>query len=255
MWSLLRPFRKQCLYAVALSSLLLLAGCKTELFASLPENEANEVVGLLMEAGMPASKVTKDGGSAIMVEERDFARAVALLKQHGLPRKQFQNIGEVFQQNGLVSSPMQERARFLWALGQELSSTISQIDGVLTARVQVVLPDNDLMRREPSPSSASVFIRHDARSQAAKLVPQIKALVAGSVEGLSYDKVSVILVPVDAQALPPVSTVESPINQLGALVGAGVLAALGLSAYLGRRRLFALFRQASGKPVLIEPAE
>ena len=234
-----------------LACLLLLAGCKAELFASLPEGEANEVVGILMQAGMSASKAsTKEGNSTVMVEERDFARAVALLRQHGHPRKQFQTIGDVFQQNGLVASPMQERARLLWALGQELSSTISQIDGVLTARVQVVLPDNDMMRREPSPSSASVFIRHDARSQAAKLVPQIKSLVAGSVEGLSYDKVSVILVPVEAGELPPVSAVEAPSDQLGPAVGAGVVVILAAGAYLGRRRLRALFQQTA-----ITPAE
>lgn len=239
-----------------LSGLLLLGACKAELFASLPEGEANEVVGILLQAGMSASKSTnKDGASAVMVEEGDFARAVALLRQHGHPRKQFQTIGEVFQQTGLVSSPMQERARFLWALGQELSSTISQIDGVLTARVQVVLPDNDMMRRDPSPSSASVFIRHDARSQAAKLVPQIKALVAGSVEGLAYDKVSVILVSVDAAELPPATAISAPAAQFAPLLGAGTVAVLGIAAYLGRRRLSALLRQTAVKPTAIKPAE
>lgn len=232
-----------------LCGLLLLGACKAELFASLPEGEANEVVGILLQAGMSASKsANKEGASAVMVEEKDFARAVALLRQHGHPRKQFQTIGEVFQQSGLVSSPMQERARFLWALGQELSSTISQIDGVLTARVQVVLPDNDLMRRDPSPSSASVFIRHDSRSQAARLVPQIKALVAGSVEGLAYDKVSVILVSVDAVELPPATAVDAPAAQFAPLLGAGAVALLGIGAYLGRHRLSALLRQTAIKP-------
>lgn len=244
------------LTALALLGLLLLGACKSELFASLPEGEANEVVGVLLQAGIPASKSgTKEGASAVMVEEREFARAVALLRQHGLPRKQFQTIGEVFQQNGLVSSPMQERARFLWALGQELSSTVSQIDGVLTARVQVVLPDNDMMRRDPSPSSASVFIRHDARSQAAKLVPQIKALVAGSVEGLAYDKVSVILVSVDPAELPPAIATSAPIDALAPLLGAGAAAALGIAAYLGRHRLKVLLRQVAAKPAPVKPAE
>lgn len=237
------------LRAAFLASLLLLGACKTELFASLPEAEANEVVGILLQAGMSASKsATKDGVSAVQVEERDFARAVALLRQHGHPRRQFPTIGEVFQQNGLVSSPMQERARFLWALGQELSSTISQIDGVLTARVQVVLPDNDLMRREPSPSSASVFIRHDARSQASKLVPQIKALVAGSVEGLAYDKVSVILVQVEAQDLPPPLMVADTGVQLTPIAGLGFVLVLGAGAFLGRNQLAGLLRQVAAKP-------
>ncbi len=229
--------------------MLLLTACKSELFSSLPEGEANEVIGILLQAGIPAAKSsTKDGLSTVVVEENEFSRAVAILKQHGLPRKQFQTIGEVFQQTGLVSSPMQERARFLWALGQELSSTISQIDGVLTARVQVVLPDNDMMRREPSPSSASVFIRHDAQSQAAKLVPQIKALVAGSVEGLTYDKVSVVLVAVEPQDLPPTVSVDNATAQLQPILGIGVVAGLGICLVLFRARLLALFRRPTILP-------
>jgi type III secretion protein J len=39
-------------------------------------------------------------------------------------------------------------------------------------------------------------VRYDSRSHVDQLVPQIKMLVANSVEGLSYDKVSVVLVPV-----------------------------------------------------------
>jgi type III secretion protein J len=43
-----------------------------------------------------------------------------------------------------------------------------------------------------------VFIRHHANMPMANLVPQIKMLVANGVAGLAYDKVSVILVPVEA---------------------------------------------------------
>lgn len=226
--------------AAALCALLLLAGCKTELFLSMPEAEANDVVSILMQAGIPVSKAAaKDGTDTVLVEQGDFARAVALLRQHGLPRSRFQSLGDVFQQSGLVASPTQERARFLWALSQELSSTISQIDGVLTARVQVVLPDNDLLRREPAPSSASVFIRYDQASAAGKLVPQIKMLVASSVEGLSYEKVSVVLVPVEAQPLPDAPPPAAPYGLLALPLAAGALAAAGLGGFLARRRIAA----------------
>ena len=232
-----------------LACLLLLTGCKVELFAALPESEANDVVGMLLQAGIPASKAAlKEGAATVSVEEGDFSRAVALLKQHGLPRKQFQTMGDVFQQNGLVSSPTQERARMLWALGQELSSTISQIDGVLTARVQVVLPDNDMMRREPSPSSASVFIRHSQGSQAAKLVPQIKSLVAGSVEGLAYDKVSVVLVAVERQDLPPAIIPDNSREQLAAMLGIVLVGIAGTVLFVLRHRITALVRRTSITP-------
>ena len=233
----------RCANVVALLSLLLLTGCKVELFAGVPESEANEIVSVLLQSGVSAAKAgLKDGMDSISVEQDDFPRAVGVLKQRGLPRKQFQTIGDVFQQNGLVVSPMQERARFLWALGQELSSTISQIDGVLTARVQVVLPDNDIMRREPSPSSASVFVRHSLASPAAKLVPQIKALVANSVEGLTYDKVSVVLVAVEPEELSFASAPADKGVPLGPAVGAGMLAFAGLGLVLFRHRLAALLR-------------
>lgn len=87
----------------------------------------------------------------------------------------------------------------IFALSQELSRTVSEIDGVLSARVHLVLPENDPLRQQLVPSSASVFIRHRSDAPVGNLVPQVKMLVANGVAGLSYDKVSVILVPVDAQ--------------------------------------------------------
>lgn len=235
--------------ALLVACSLVLGGCKVELLASVPEMEANEVVGTLLQAGMSASKTAaKDGASAVQVEEADFSRAVALLKQRGLPRKQFQTLGDVFQQNGLVASPTQERARLLWALGQELSSTISQIDGVLTARVQVVLPDNDLMQREPTPSSASVFIRHVTGSQAASLVPQIKTLVAGSVQGLTYDKVSVVLVPVEPVELPASLVVDDRPSQVGIVLGLAAVAALGLALFTLRDQIRSILRRTKPLP-------
>jgi type III secretion protein J len=100
-------------------------------------------------------------------------------------------MGEVFKNNGLVSSPVQERAQMVYALSEELSHTVSQIDGVLSARVHVVLPDNDLLKRVIAPSSASVLIRYEAGTEVNQLIPQIKTLVANGISGLSYDGVSV----------------------------------------------------------------
>src|SRR4029078_13117125 len=108
-------------------------------------------------------------------------------------------MGQVFKKDGLVSSPMQERAQMIFALSQELSRTVSEIDGVLSARVRLVLRENDPLRQQLVPSSASVFIRHRGNMPVGNLVPQVKMLVANGVTGLSYDKVSVVLVPVEVQ--------------------------------------------------------
>ena len=89
------------------------------------------------------------------------------------------------------------------ALSQELERTISQIDGVVTARVHVVLPINDPLRQQQPPASAAVFIRHGAEAAVDALVPQVKMLVSHSIEGLTYDNVTVVLVPVAAPASDP----------------------------------------------------
>jgi len=139
------------------------------------------------------------GDLAWAFDKGRFAESIAVLKEAGLPKQEFQNMGQVFKKDGLVSSPMQERAQMIFALSQELSRTVSEIDGVLSARVHLVLPENDPLRQQLVPSSASVFIRHRSSTPVGNLVPQVKMLVANGVAGLSYDKVSVVLVPVDSQ--------------------------------------------------------
>lgn len=177
------------------ASLLLLAGCQVDLYSRLAENEANEIVATLLRHGISASRhATKDGSSVVKVDERSFADAMTVLNDAGLPKQKFSSIGDVFADTKLISSPMEERARFIYALSQELAKTLSEIDGVIAARVHLVLPKNDPLREEQKPSSASVFIKHDPTLSVAALLPQIKTLVANGVEGLNYDKVTVVFV-------------------------------------------------------------
>ncbi|MCA6105789.1 type III secretion system inner membrane ring lipoprotein SctJ [Bradyrhizobium cenepequi] len=218
-----------CLLAAALG------GCKADLYTKLQEREANEMVALLLGNGFDAGRTqSKDGTSTVVVEQKQFAQAVELLKANGYPHQTFTNMGEVFKGGGLIASPTEERARYVYALSEELSKTISDIDGVLSARIHVVLPKNDLLRQDATPSSASVFIRYDARAPVKALLQQIKMLVANSIEGLSYEKVSVVLVPVERNEVQPVittaatgtapmtETVQWPIAMFGGLlIGAG----------------------------------
>ena len=174
---------------------IFLASCKAELYTDLDQQHANEMVAALRDHGIPADRAPGKGNRiSVLVDESRFAEAFDTLREAGLPRPEFQNLGEVFKQTGLVSSPVEERARMIYALSQELSQTVSEIDGVLSARVHLVLPENDPLRQQLLPSSASVFIRYRANVGMKDLVPQIKMLVANGVAGLSYDKVSVVLV-------------------------------------------------------------
>ena len=184
--------------ALVLLAALLLSACKAELYTNLDQRQANEIAATLLQHGIPAQRVAVKGGQyTVMVDNERFAESIAILKEAGLPKQEFQTMGQVFKKDGLVSSPMQERAQMIFALSQELSRTVSEIDGVLSARVHLVLPENDPLRQQLVPSSASVFIRHRGNMPVGNLVPQVKMLVANGIAGVSYDKVSVVLVPVD----------------------------------------------------------
>lgn len=184
----------RCLvFAAAVS--LFLAGCGREvLYTNLSESEANEMLALLMTREISAEKVPgKENTFSVAVSREDFAPAVDLLKWYGLPKEKFTGVGKMFAKTGIVSSPSEERVRFMYALSEDISETLSKIDGVITARVNLVLPQNNAMTDSTTPSSASVFLKFRPGMVPPDLIPQIKTLVANSVEGLSIDRVSVAM--------------------------------------------------------------
>ena len=265
-----RTVRTMAVLAVA----FLLAGCQTELYRNLTAPEANEIVAVLMRAGIPASReadkvgaADKGGTLTVMVDESRFADAVDLLRSHGLPHAVHPVITDIFKGDGLVSDQMEQRARYTYALQESLAGTISQIDGVLSARVQIVLPENDALRRDPTPASASVFIRHAPQATVGDVVPQIKMLVANSVAGLNYDKVSVVVVPaaevkpataMDAGAIVPVFGLwvhRDSARALELVLGGGgaLVAALGgIAGWLAwRSRADLLGRRAAGTSIAL----
>lgn len=214
----------------------LLAGCKTELFTKQTEGDANDMVAALREHGILAEKESPDGGKSwtVRIEEEDIVQATNVLHSLGLPVERHESLGQIFKKDGLISTPTEERVRFIHGVTQELSETLSHIDGVVVARVQIVLPQNDPMAPVSKPSSASVFVKHRPEANVHTLVPAIKNLVARSVEGLPYENVSVTMIP--GMPLARAHFVER--SAVGIWMGTGgvlltaALAALAWAAYV-----------------------
>ena len=180
--------------AIAAAAAIATTGCDKEarLNTNLEETQANLIVAALLDAGISAHKSPGDEGAwNVEVAESRFADAANLLEKKGLPRRAFNGVGEVFKKSGMVSSPSEERIRFMDALAQDLARTISTIDGVLDARVHIVLPENDPFARNALPSSAAVALRARYDADLTDYIPSIKGLVKNAIEGLAFEKISV----------------------------------------------------------------
>lgn len=189
---------RQCfilLFVMLLVLTLSSCGNKVEVVSALPESDANEVLGVLLNAGIDAHKIIGKTGVAIAVDQSTTALAIDILRQQGLPHEKRSKMGDVFKKENLISSPLEERARYLYALSQELEQTLSQIDGVVIARVHVVLPDRVAPGEAAIPSSASVFLKYQAGFGVENIVSQVNLLVSNSIPGLAQEKVTVALVP------------------------------------------------------------
>ena len=79
------------------------------------------------------------------------------------------------------------------ALAQDLARTISMVDGVVDARVHVVLPENDPFARNAMPSSAAVAIRSRWDADITEIGASVKGLVKNAIEGLQYEKIMVTI--------------------------------------------------------------
>jgi type III secretion protein J len=192
--------------------LALLVGCSNhELYSQLSERQANEMVAVLRSAGIDAEKKSHEGKFSVLTAKGDFSQAVRTLNAQGYPRESFDTMGKVFKREGFVSSPLEERARLMHAMSQEISNTIANIDGVVTARVHLVVPERNPLVDKPQPAAAAVFIKHRSDRDLSSQITQIKALVVNSIEGLSYDNVTVALFP--AEAMPTDSRKAAPMAQ------------------------------------------
>jgi type III secretion protein J len=209
---------------VAVLAVMGLCSCKSELYQRLDERDANEMLAVLYSAGIHADKSTQDEKTwTVEVNDRDLPAALQVVEEHGLPREQFANVGEVFKKEGLISTPSEERIRYIYAVSQELSNTLSQIDGVIVARVHPVIPANDPLATQIKPASASVFIKYRPDADVQALAPPIKNLIMRSIEGLQYENISLTFVPAEApkheHAAPAAPATGGPVK---AMVGSGV---------------------------------
>lgn len=187
---------KLCRTIMAFSCFIFIQACSnnTPLFNSLEQDEANEIYATLLEVGIPAQRENTKTGVTVIVPQSMSSEALKILQSKGLPRDKKSSMGEVFRKESMISSPLEERARYLYALSQELERTLMRMDGVISSRVHIVLPERSNPGEPLSPSSAAVFVKYDQRTSFPAYIPRIRELVFNSIPGLTGDAHSAISV-------------------------------------------------------------
>lgn len=247
-------FRTGRALMAALAALMLLAGCKTEVYQGLSEPQANAMMSVLLKNGIEPEKTQTKTGYTLSVESNRVAQTLELMRDHNLPRENYETMGDIFAAKGMISSATEEKARMTYALSQELSETFSAIDGVLTSRVHVVLETQDLSTGKTTPASAAVFLRHTPDSQAPNLIPRIQMLTANAVPGLTQDRVSVMLVPVRETITTPILNAREAKDNVSRFfffgaIGFFILSLLGIGgAYWWWRTKLAPKAEGEAKP-------
>lgn len=96
-------------------------------------------------------------------------------------------------ENAYNSSSFLQRINEVRALEGEITRTITSIDGVLNARVNIVMPKRELFSRSTRKATASVLIRMEGGKRLSPdQIAGIQNLIASSVPNLSPDNISIV---------------------------------------------------------------
>lgn len=160
------------------------------LFGSVSSKDASGIVEYLEEEGIAYE--IRAGGSAIYVPREEVYKVRMDVSSQGLIEGDGTGF-EIFDRSSFGISDFIQRTNYIRAIQGELGRTISQLKGVHSARVMVVIPENRLLLVDESmETTASVFVDIGGGSLSPNAVQSIQALVANSVLGLSLANVAVV---------------------------------------------------------------
>jgi len=160
------------------------------LYGRLSEKDAAAIVSQLQAQGIQ-HKVSAGGGTVYVPADQVYRLRMELASK-GIPSGD--GVGfEIFDKGQFGLSDFVQRTNYIRALQGELARTISQLDGVRSARVMIVQPENRLLLTDQNiKPTASVFIELASSRLEADGVNSIRHLVANAVQGLQPDQVAVV---------------------------------------------------------------
>ena len=160
------------------------------LFSNLQPDEASAVIQKLDAAKIPHR--LSDGGATILVPQENVYEERVSLAGQGVVKGGGTGF-ELFDKTNLGMTDFQEKIAKQRATEGELQRTISGLTPVQSARVHIAAPDASLYSTTQEPTTASVAIQTKPGMQLdAQEVRGITQLVAGAVEGLKPENVTIV---------------------------------------------------------------
>ncbi|MCT1366263.1 MULTISPECIES: flagellar basal-body MS-ring/collar protein FliF [Microbacterium] len=162
----------------------------TPLFSGLNASDANAVVEQLRSASVPYELA--DGGATVLVPEKDVYDQRLAAASAGLPSAGSAGYS-LLDDMGVTTSEFQQSVTYKRAIEGELAATISAIDGVSAASVQLAIPEESVFVSETVDATASVFVETAGRTTLdQKQVEAIVHLTSAAVSGMKPENVAVV---------------------------------------------------------------
>jgi type III secretion protein J len=178
--------------------ILVAVACTVPVAGSLDEGQANRIVLALDRAGVGSEKESDpatEGRYRVIVERDEAPRAITAMRAEDLPSPSSPGLLDSMGKGALLPSRLAEHAQFLAGLSGELERTLLAIEGMLSARVHVSIPEADPLREGPRvKATASVLLQHRGATPPID-AHEVKRIVAGAAPGLAPDDVAVVTVP------------------------------------------------------------
>jgi flagellar M-ring protein FliF len=160
------------------------------LYSGLNPEEAASVVEKLDDAKIDYE--LSDDGTIIKVESNELANARLTLAGEGVPYNSIVGF-ELFDQQFFGLTDFTQQVNYQRALEGELSRTISEISEVDSARVHLVLSEEDLFTEENTAASASIIVKlNDGAVLSSTSIQAIGNLAANAVKGLKLENISIV---------------------------------------------------------------
>ncbi len=219
---------KRILLILLVANLILFAGCsQTKVQSVEEETEANQIIDVLRENGITATKDESGEGTNKKFDiyinggDIEYGAAIQLMEDHCLPQVKPPQI----ESEGIVPSGEVEKARDLRRMKMGIESQLRKLPGTTCVSVNLGQADDKQLTLNPDPASATVLVKYKTEKFDLNN-KQIASMVAGGITGLEADKVFVTLT---RQPLRPLPNLDSGRNLRRFLLVGGI----GFATILG----------------------